>query len=312
MIWLTWALGFCTYCYTPALGTWVLALAILLYFIIRDRHWIFIAAILYSFATLAITYLVEQRENALENRFDMGATQYTSLDWIWRYFLGFRAIVNADFSLIPPPLFMAIVAALYLAWRYRDRRFFFVCLWAFVIALCSLTLRGSNMRLAAFNVHRAAIILSPLTLGVVFLTIRYLSEPTVSLAVRRLIKITLGISMFYMVCTAVSIPFAVRGYMEETDTGDADEVMVDANRIITSHAEPLKKLYIVPPFDVDVEPTLHYFFPDAVVVRGTPPLGEKIPGTYVVSYRDSDPEARAYDPELPRKHPRPYLLFRPE
>jgi hypothetical protein len=232
---------------------------------------------------------------------------------MWRYLRGFRALVNDEYSLIPPPLTLAIFAVLLLCWRRREYRFPLVCLWCAAITACSLTFLGSAMRSPAYDVQRALIILPPLTLGVVFLLRSYLSEIYSQPALREAVTAILCICMIYMVYTSISVPLMVRTYFDVNYMKDNEEALVDINALIASHpAELPKRIYLVPPLNFDPEPTMHYLLPGVEIIRGNPPAGKKIPGTYIFSYRSGDTHDDVSNEDVPSWNPRPRLKLEKE
>jgi len=89
---------------------------------------------------------------------------------------------------------------------------------------------------------------------------------------------------------------------------DYDEVIshVDALARSSTAVQP-RRIYLVPPLDVILEPGLKYFAPEAEVVRSGPPPGEKLAVTYIVSYLSSDPTDRVVDQRMPNLHARPFV-----
>jgi hypothetical protein len=116
------------------------------------------------------------------------------------------------------------------------------------------------------------------------------------------------LSMVYMVFTGVCTAFLVRSFFGSTIMSDYDEVFSGVDAL--ARASPpvqLKRIYLVPPLDVILEPGLGYFAPGAEVVRARPPAGERIPGTYVFSYVSANPDDRVVDQRMPNFHERPFV-----
>lgn len=311
--WIAWAFGFFPFCYTPALGGWVLALGTLLYAVFRWQYRLLLLPILYGIISFYISHLMSHSEPGSAHKFDFGSNDFTLGDWMWRYLYGFRALVNDEYSLIPPPLTLGVLAVLFLCWRQREYRFPLVCLWCAAITAGSLAFFGSAMRSPAYDVQRALIILPPLTLGVVLVLKTYLTEISSLPAVKETVKGALCLCMIYIIYTSISVPFMVRAYFDVNYMKDSEEAFAEVNSLISSHpAEWPKRIYLVPPLDFQTEPVMHYLLPDVVIIKGTPPAGEKIPGTYIFSYRPGNRHDDWFDENMPSKTPRPRLQLEKE
>ncbi len=307
-LWLAWSFGFLTECYTPALGSWVLALAILIYLIAWRRRWILVPAAAYGCACLYVAYRVVKNDDAVSilHKFRFG--HGTASDWILRYLNSVRAVIGSDYSLVPAPLALAIFSAVCLAWFYREYRYAAVCAWALAIVGISVTTFGSNLNIPYFDIHRTMIILPPLALGAVLLVVRFMSGSGEAPAVAGLLKALMKVSVVYMVFTGVCTVFLVRSFMGSGIRSDYDEVFAKLDELAasSSFARPTR-IYLVPPLDVMLESGLRYFAPDAVVLRSSPPAGEKIPGTYVFSYLSDNPGDRVVNQHMPSVHLRPFV-----
>lgn len=310
LLWVTWVSGFFTSCYTPALGGWVLALGILSYLVIREGRRILVAAVIYGTACLGVTCLVMQRihPSVLPAEFAVGPDEpLTFADWFLRCMSGIRATIGSDFTLIQGPLALAILAAVCLAWRSRDRRYAAVCAWACAVAVLSVVLQGSGFFFPNRVIQRSLIVIPPLALGADLLFIRQLSAAPACMVggARFLMKL----AMAYMVLTGVFTVLIVRTFFGPTVMTDEDEAFALVDKLVNSPATPPKLFYMAPPMDIFLAPGLQYFAPDARVVRGRPPAGEKIPGVYVLSYLKKD---RHYDEIIPSRMQRPFMKLEPE
>ena len=309
-LWMTWSFGFCPECYTPAMGTWMLALAILVYLIIWRRRRILVLAAAYGCVCLFVAYRVVNGADmgSIPYKFRFGIGHGTASDWIFRYLNSMRAGVGSDSTLIQAPLALAVFAAVCLAWRYRERRYMAICAWAVAIVAVSVTTFGSNLNIPYYDVHRTMIILPPLALGAVLLIVRFMSDTGEASPAARVLKGMMKLSMVYMVFTGVCTVFLVRSFLGPTIRSDYDEVFAKIDEIATSRsaARPTR-IYLVPPLDVILEPGLQYFAPGAAVLRSLPLAGEKIPGAYVFSYLTNDPNDRILNQEMPSIHTRPFV-----
>ncbi len=315
LLWVTWAIGFFPECYTPAVGSWVLALAILLYFAIGRKRAIFLPAILYGIICLWVAYKIVHDEDSvvLSNRFQIGLEHFTATDWVYRYAYGITSIIGADFALVPAPLALIILAGVYLSWRYRDWRFPSLCLWALAIIVLSLMFRGSNLNSPRYDVHRAIIILAPLAIGATFLLIRFLAEAQDSRAVSGLVRFFMGLSMAYMVFAGACTVLLVRAFPYGGFATDYDEAFAKINDLVNSPVDVRPtRIYVAPPLDLNLESGLRFFGPEVKVIHASPPAGERIPGAYVLSYIAKDPEERVVYSNFPSLHPRPYLRLAAE
>ena len=314
-LWLTWAFGFFTGCYTPAVGSWVLALGIMLYLIFWKRQRIFIVTIIYGVVCLYIVYLVMQKTDsaALPAEFAVGTDEHlTAGDWIFRYLNGIRAVIGTDFTLIPAPQALAIFAAICLSWRFREYRYAAVCAWAVAISFLSVALIGSSFVFPNRDIQRSMIIIPPLTLGAVLLIIRYMSIAPATQAVAGTIKFLMKVSMVYMVFTGIFTVVLVRSFFGVPMLNDEDEAYAMVNKLVNSTAVQPKQFYLLPPMDIDLAPGLEYFAPDAKLALSKPPAGEKVPGVYVFSYLKKDPADRFDDEIAGSRHPRPFIRMEKE
>ncbi len=314
-VWLAWSFGFVPECYTPAIGTWGLALVVLFYLAVRQRKLILIPVIAYGTAALVVAYKVVRRADpdALGIRFRVGIERYTTSDWALRYLHGLRALVGSDYALIPAPLALAIFGAAYLAWRYREYRFAAVGAWALAVTCLSMTFVGSNFNFPSHDIQRALIILPPLALGSLLLLGRYAGECADPAPRMAIIRFFARISMVYMIFTGVSTVFMVRTFFGLGVQDDFDEAFVRINEIVHTPGIPLmRRIYLVPPLKMDIEQGLQYFAPSVGVVRSAPPPGERQPGYWVCSYLSANPDDRFQDEVIPSRHVRPFMKIVPE
>jgi hypothetical protein len=123
----------------------------------------------------------------------------------------------------------------------------------------------------------------------------------------------MGASMVYMVFAGVCTVFLVRSFFGVAMMDDPDEAYGLIDKVLRdpTAARPTK-FYMIPPMDIDLEWGLVYFAPNAKVVRGAPPKGEKIPGVYVFRYLKKKAEDRFDDEVAPDRHPRPFLALTKE
>jgi hypothetical protein len=308
-VWMMWSFGFLAECYTPALGSWVLALAILGYLVVGRGMRILAIVGAYGTACLYVAYRIVKNDDAgsIQYRFRLGLGHGSAGDWALRYLHSMRATIGSDFSLVPAPLALALFAAVCLAWRYRDYRYGAVCVWAVAVLLASVTTFGSNLNIPYFDVHRTMIILPPLALGATLLLARFMAGEEGRPSAGTL-RAAMKLSMVYMVFTGTCTVFLVRSFLGSTIRSDFDEVVV----ALDDMAAPPARVYLVPPLDVLIEPALAYYAPGAAVIRGSPPPGERIPGTYVFSYLSANPADRIIDQHMPVILKRPFIRMAPE
>ncbi len=211
-LWLTWALGFFTGCYTPALASWGLALVVLIYLIARKRQWIFGLSIIYGIVCFYIAYRVIMTTDAgsIEVQFAAGDGHLTPTDWIFRYLKGMRSVIGTDYTLFPVPLVLSIFGALYLGWRSRDHRYAAIFAWAIAVAAVSLTVIGSNLNFPNHDIARALVAIPPLALGAVLMAIQFMSETPEGRSAAAAIKFFMSASMVYMIFAGICTVFLVR------------------------------------------------------------------------------------------------------
>jgi hypothetical protein len=252
--------------------------------------------------------------SALGTKFHVGPDQFTVSDWVWHYFVGFHSLLSSSFSLIPGPLGMAAMLALYFSFKFRDYRFPFLCLWCVAMAFMSLTLAGSNFNLPQYDVQRSMVVLPSLAAGVVVFYHVFSSQGGSLSLIPPNVRIVACVAMIYMICTGIAVPLTIRVFIYDEPMSDFDEAIYKIDCVnYAAKGEAIKKLYIVPPLKIDyLETGLVYFSPSTVVIRGSPPPGEKEAGTYLLSYLSDNEEDRLYDPIIPSLHPRPYLQLKKE
>ena len=314
--WVAWSFGFFVEGYTPGLGAWWMAFFVLLYLALHPKYKyrILFAPIIYGACCMVVACLLLHSSNALLPRFYLGSPHFTSSDWVWRYFLGFRSLLSLESSVLPCPLGLAAMTVLYFSFKFRDYRFPILCVWCIGVSFVSLTCLGSNFNLPQFDIHRAMIILPPLAAGVVVFYHVYSPQFSPSPWVHRTVVACACVAMIYIVCASAAVPLAVRNFVYYHEVSDCDEALYDVDCLnFDPKMEKVKKIYIVPPLRIDdLGIGLEYFSPSAVVIHGNPPPGEKDPGAYVLSYRSDNMTDRVSDIMMPSRHPRPYLQLKPE
>jgi hypothetical protein len=315
ILWVAWAYGFFPECYTPALGGWALATAILAYLIFARRLWILLPTAIYGCLCLYIALQVAKTEDpaSIPGKFRIGFKHATAGDWAFRYFHGLRSVSGGDFSLIPAPRALAVLAAICLSFVYREYRYAALCVWAAAISFLSIALFGSNLNIPYFDIQRAMIIIPPLALGAVFLFIRFMDGSGGSQPTTRAVKFLMKLSLAYMAFTGACTVFLVRSFFGSSYKSEFDEAFAGINTVVNSPtaARPTR-IYLVPPLDIIMEPGLNYFAPGAKVIRREPPANEKIAGAYVFSYISKDPYDRADEPFSPSYHLQPILRMTEE
>ena len=317
--WVIWSFGFLPYCYTPALATWVIGVFLLLYLIIWNRQYRLGFALVYGIVTAVITYLMQRRE-FLNCKLHLGDPtgvweNFTWFDWAWRYAYGFYAMVGNSQALIPAPLVIGTLVALYLCNRHRDWRFFLVCLWACVTVAAAISCRGWSWAQPEFDIHRAMEVLPFLSVGIVLSVVRYAAPYFYSPRSHRLANMAIICSLVFMLVEAVPLPFLKRNAdpTGETPSDWEEAVQLIATLDTTPNHAPLKNLYLIPPMDLPLEWGLVYFNPGVNVVRGNPPTGEKIPGNYLLIYLSKNPNDRSnWRHDVPSLYPRPYMKIEEE
>lgn len=315
LLWLTWVLGFLTGCYTPALGTWVLAMGVLLWIAWKARARVLLVCAAYGLVSLCVAFLITKAGSPmfLGEKFSVATEPLKASDLVLRYFQGMRALAGFDRPLLPAPFAMALAAGLLLSWRHRSLLLPLTCLWAAAIAFTSLTFIGSNLNFPGHDLHRALIILPPLALCLVLALARYLGEEGGSDQARRLLIFILGLSMAYAAYAGTSTVLLVRTFHGKNMKDDYDEVCENMNRLVRSPAtvHPLR-VYFVPPLDPVFGRAIWFFEPDGVLFTGAPPPGERVPGTYIFSYLVKDVRNRFDDEVVPSRHPRPFIQVEDE
>jgi hypothetical protein len=315
-LWVMWTVGFLPYCYTPALATAALGSVLLPILIFRYHLHRLLPAFVYGLCTAWVALSITVSCNLAKCEFYVGDPVgnwnfFTWSDWAWRFVYGFSALAGSDQSLIPAPLVLGILAALYLGWRHRDHRFLLLCGWAVGTVGAAIALKGWCWSPPQFDLHRAMVILPLVSLGVVLVLERYAGDAFRSEVTRRIITFVLVGSLLFMVLKGAPVPFLERSpdvLGENLD--DLEEALITLDAL-NSARHPLTRIYLAPPLDVNLEWGLVYLRPEATVIRGEPPPDEKSPGSYVLSFRSTNFADHIWTRDIPSYQRRPYLQIRP-
>jgi hypothetical protein len=313
-LWMAWTFGQLAYSYTPALAVWALGALVLVYmgwFHFKSLRAVLAEIVIYGAVALSLSIYVLERDKVLNDRLVLGEfTTLNLIDWAHRFGAGFHAVLGLEESVLPPPLLLGITFALFNSLRRKDFRVLLICLWAAACVVASLSLRGYCWRLPEFDVHRAMIILPPLSLTVVM----YLAANKGTLLSEKNERVVGGLMaccVVMMLLSAIYLPLlrrAPRAFIpwEETDTEEATMLVLD-------HALPgAKTIYVATGIDNALKETLSFFSPDTLTVNGVPPDGEHLPNVYVITYLHSDPASRFQDLFSQHLSARPFLQIKPE
>jgi len=313
-LWVMWALGLFPYSYTPALSAWIFAMTLLACLCLpirRERTIPFLVSMVYGVATLTTSLTTQFAHNILFDKFQI--SEFPNLnwvDWLYRYLIGFHATVGFEESLVPAPLMLCVLIGLYFSLRRKDFRFLALCLWAAATVGISLTLKGYCWRPPEFDIHRAMVILPPLSLAVALYLADYWKQIAAKGSDSILRTLIIGV-IALMVLNTIYLPFirrSPRSYFRDVMT-DTEEAIL----LVIHHAAPNpKRIYLIPPFNCELEDGLQYFSPDTNVVRDNPPPGEHDPNTYLISFISTNPDDHAWDDFARHTHPRPFLQIKPE
>jgi hypothetical protein len=202
---------------------------------------------------------------------------------------------------------IAVAAAIYLSWRFRDGRYAFVCAWAGAVAFLSIILFGSAFAFPSRDIERSLVIIPPLVVGSALLILRYLSQSPGTAVAAAPITFFMKLSMGYMVFTGIFTVLLVRDFFGPPMLNDEDEIYGMINTLVNSSELRPTKFYVVPPMETDIRIGLRYFAPYATVTLGRPPAGEKLPGVYVFSFIKKNPADRLDDEVAASRHPRPFI-----
>jgi Concanavalin A-like lectin/glucanases superfamily len=285
-VWLAWALNFLTCGYTPAYATWFLAIGVLVYlaFQVRGSRFLLLLVVGQGLVSAVVAVLILLGGYQLLNLMHPGPGVVGS-DWAWRYLEGFAAEFNAGFSVIPVPLGIAAAAALWLALRRRDWKVAAVFAWCFGVVVASLTMQGSFVNRAHFDVHRTMVILPVMAVVVLVFAMDHYPLQLEKGALRT----AAAISMLYVIYSSVGFPFFTRSFYSNQQMTDDDEMAARLDALANDPRQPpLKELCVVAPlvlYDDDLLPTLGYFFPGAKVSRQSAAIRKR--GLYVVEFNET-------------------------
>jgi hypothetical protein len=323
-----WALGFMPYSYTPSLSAWGFGMAVLAFLAfsgLPGQRALFAAALAYGALTFAVSSIAQVHANLLPSRLSIGVYSSGSAAgfsdgsagaWASRFLNGLHATIGIEESLVPAPLALGILFILIHSLRRRDYRVLWLCLWAAATVVLALALKGYWQRVPEIDVHRAMIILPPLSLA---LAMYVAANRDGSLAEKheRVLRGLLISGILFMLLNSAYLPLirrVPRAYFPFGVTDKEEASML----IVKGAARDAKVVYLVPPLYFPLEDTLAYLSPGTQVVRGYPPSGEHQKGNYVISYIgkdpyvNEDPYARSADHPVRYSHSGPYLGISPE
>jgi hypothetical protein len=308
IVWVAWSVSFLTCGYTPAYGSWVFAIGVLLYlaFHPKFKQKLLLVAVGQGLLSLIIAYCMLHQQAQLQNGIlKMGPEKFTWTDWIWRYFSGFTAEFNAGYSVIPAPLGIIAFVVLFFGLQKKDYRVLLVFLWCCAIVFGSLSFVGSFFNGPHYDVHRTLIILPVLSVGSVLFYLKYYSDSTHA----KLLEGCAICLMIYMVYSSVSFPLLNRWYYLYDCVVDTDEAMLRIEEVENNKTiPPIKTLYInsaVEVSDTDLRNELYYFDPNIQIFHKLP-LNWRGTGNYIMRYND---RPRGSDDRIPSQNPRPYIVL---
>jgi len=311
-LWVLWSLGLMPYSYTPALGFLALAVPSLAYLCFpwdKLKTSTLLAALAYVAATMTTSFAILLQHHFPTERLALGP-DLNATDWLYRYGAGFHAAFGMEESLIPAHLVLGIIIILYASLRQKDFRFLLLFLWSLGVIILALTLKGYFQREPEFDIHRAMIILPPLSLAVTLYLARYWKAYIPSrydYAPRGLI---IGI-LVLLILNAVYLPLIRRGPRSFFPNQMSDQE--EATLLVMQHPGPSPTLIYVIPATFGLDDSLQYFSPETRVVHGPPPVGEHLIGAYVISYiHPDDNDSRKFNRLARHLHPRPFLQMTAE
>ena len=303
---LFWVFGYFPYSYSPAIAGWALALVLHACLIVQRRRYPLIPVILYGILAFTVAALVTR--NVIPDKFRFGPPEMNLNDWIWRWFQALTSLGSAKESLIPAPLNLAVFVALYLSITRRRPALPLILCWGLVTTFIAFTISGFNFDEPYFHTEKALLILPVYALASILILARYLSENRHLAGLLKTAQVFFCASIIYMLITGIQVPFIDPGFLPPRgDCLNFEELLADINNVNWNpHLPKPKKIYLIPPLDIIDNGPFQYFNPGITVINGTPPPGEKIPGTYIFSF--IDPQAdRTWDPIVTSRHPRPWF-----
>lgn len=309
-----WSLGLMPYSYTPSLAFWTLAMILLAYFCrpyTKTRTAILSASMVYGLVTLTTSLFMRRTNSNLTQFLAVGTdTKLNASDWLYRFLDGLDATFGFGDSLIPAPLVFGCLIILYISLRQRDYRFLLLISWAVASLIAALAMSGFCWRPPIYDVHRAMIILPPISAAFALYLAGYWPR-FVTTQNEALVRVPLILSLVLMILGAIYLPFFYR-FPRPFIPGPVTDTE-EATLLVIRDASPNpKRLYLIPPFDCRLEDTFRYFSPDTEIIRDTPPPGDHQPGSYSLSYITNDPVAHDWNASTHHSQPRPYLQIKPE
>lgn len=311
---LAWVLGLMPYAYTPALAAWGFGMGVVAWMAFgafRARRTALLSVLACGAASLAVSLTAQAQAGLFPSRLQVGGfADLSPGDWAYRITSGLHATVGLEESLIPAPLVLGVLFILVHSLARRDLRVPYLCVWTAGTVLLSLALKGYCWREPEFDIHRAMVVLPPLSLALVMYLAAHpeaLSPPASAGLLRGLV---MG-AIVLMILNSAYLPFirrAPRSYFPYAVTDQEEAAMLVVRKALPG----AKTVYLVPPLFCPLEDTLSYFAPETRVVRGQPRGDEHKPGNYLITYIKDDPYARV--PSVGERHlnPRPFLRILPE
>ena len=315
-LWLLWTLGMLPYSYTPALALIPITIVILVRCVWpwqTKRSLTLLVVLGYGGATMLTGFSILWTHNYAAYRFvggDVREGALTLSDWIYRYGAGYHATFGLEEALVPAHLVLAAMVILYLSLSRKDWRFLAIGLWGLAVITSAVTMRGYCWRMPAYDLHRAMILLPPLSLAVTLYMVRYWREfvaPAYDHVARGMI---MGV-LVLLILNASFLPLLRRAPRESYPEQLSD--VEEATLLVANLPDgPVKVVYVVPG-DIPLTDTVQYFKPEITVVYGPPPAGEHLAGSWVITFlHPNDENSRVLDGFARHLNPRPYLQIIPE
>jgi hypothetical protein len=315
-LWLLWTFGMMPYSYTPTLALIPISAIVLVRYVWpwqTKRSLPLLLVLGYGAATMLTGFSILWTRNYTTTRFALGdggaAIPLNLLGWIFRYGAGYHAAIGLEEALVPAHLVLAALVILYISLSRRDWRFLVVALWSLAVIASALTMRGYCARSAAYDLHRAMILLPPLSLAVTLYMARYwrlFVPPAYDHVLRGIIMGILGL----LILNASFYPLIKRNPRDAypDQLSDSDE----AAFLVANLPNGVAKVIYVIPGGIAVADSAQYFQPAAQVVQGAPPAGEHLAGSWVLTVAHPDAPPRQDPGYGGYPNPRPYFKIIPE
>lgn len=284
LFWMTWSIAFLSFCHRPALATWPLAMLFTtaLLFFPRYRSIPLLLCLLEGVISFIVGLAVLGTDlEGIRTIFGTHTDRF-SMHSLWQDFQIWGCYSGVDLCVVPVPIALGSLLVLYYSVKLHDYRFPIVALWSAACVMAAANLTGSYPHFPNYDVLRAGSTLAFLAPAIAIFFMEY--SPQMDRFVEAC-HWAARASYIYMLVSGICVVGFFRGEVT------ADHYASDLERMFVciddyrASGKQLTKLYVPPPLSTGgFDSFLSCTAPEVMIIAGSPPPGEKIPGNAVMQY----------------------------